>query len=301
MKPMPQRPPSRLPVLLGPTALLAGCSHGVLDPHGPIAAAEKTMLFNSLGIMLAIVIPTLCATIAFAWWFRASNPRAKYRPTFTYSGQIEMVVWAVPAMVVMLLGGVVWVGTHRLDPPRPLESTVVPLRVDVVALDWKWLFIYPDLGVASVNRLVVPVGTPIAFRLTSATVMNSFFVPQLGSQIYAMAGMSTRLHLQADQPGSYRGLSAQLSGEGFSDMVFEVVARPPAEFATWLSGLRASRNSALDLAAYAALARPSKAVRPQEYRSATPGLFDAVLGMSAEAAASAPPTAGGQMSMKEHP
>ncbi len=255
------------------------------------------MLIDSLAIMLAIVIPTICATLAFAWWFRASNARATYRPKFSYSGQLEMVVWAVPAMVVLLLSGVVWVGTHQLDPPRPIESATPALHVDVVSLDWKWLFIYPDLGVASVNRLVVPVGTPIAFRLTSATVMNSFFVPQLGSQIYSMAGMVTRLNLRADQPGIYRGMSAQISGEGFSDMLFDVVARPPAEFQTWLADLRAGRGPALDATAYAELAKPSTAVRPVDYRAVMPGLFDSVMSLSADPAASGTAPGHGSMPM----
>ena len=207
--------------------MLGGCGEGVLDPQGPVAAANRTILFNSLGIMLAVVIPTVVGTLAVAWWFRSGNTRARYRPDWTFSGQIELVVWAVPAMVVLLLGGIAWVGSHELEPSRPLASRVRPVEVEVVSLDWKWLFIYPDQGIATVNRLIVPTGTPIEFRLTSASVMNSFFVPQLGSQIYTMAGMATRLNLQADRPGRYPGLSAQYSGEGFSDMHFDVLAVPP--------------------------------------------------------------------------
>ena len=195
--------------------MLGGCSEGVLDPKGPIAAAERQILFNSLGIMLAIVIPTILATLGVAWWFRSSNKRARYLPNFDYSGRLEMLVWSIPAMTVLLVGGVAWVGSHDLDPRKPIASTVKPVRVQVVSLDWKWLFIYPDQGIATVNQLTIPVGTPVSFELTSSGVMNSFFVPQLGSQIYTMAGMVTRLHLQADHPGTYRGLSAQFSGDGF--------------------------------------------------------------------------------------
>src|SRR5258708_5368276 len=200
--------------LLG-AAILGGCSEGVLDPKGPIAAAERKIMFNSLGIMLAIVIPTILATLGVAYWFRSSNRRARYLPDFTYSGRLEMLVWSIPAMTVLLVGGVAWVGSHDLDPRKPIVSTAKPIRVRVVSLDWKWLFIYPEQGVASVNQLTIPVDTPVTFELTSSGVMNSFWVPQLGGQIYAMAGMTTHLHLQADYPGTYRGLSAQYSGRGF--------------------------------------------------------------------------------------
>ena len=172
-------------VVIG-AAMLGGCAEGVLDPKGPIAVADRQILLNSLGIMLAIVIPVILATLGVAFWFRASNLRARYRPDFAYSGRLEMLVWAVPAMTVFLVGGVAWVGSHDVSPRKPIASTVKPLRVQVASLDWKWLFIYPDQGVASVNRLTIPVGTPISFELTSSGVMNSFFVPQLGSQIYTM-------------------------------------------------------------------------------------------------------------------
>src|SRR5260370_39971091 len=213
-----------LPVVLIGAAILGGCTEGVLDPKGPIAVADRQILLNSLGIMLAIVIPVILATLAVAFWFRASNERARYRPNFAYSGRLEMLVWSIPAMTVFLVGGVAWVGSHDLSPRKPIASTVKPLRVQVASLDWKWLFIYPDEGVASVNYLAIPVGTPVTFELTSSGVMNSFFVPQLGSQIYTMAGMVTRLHLQADQSGSYRGMSAQFSGDGFADMYFNAEA-----------------------------------------------------------------------------
>ena len=163
----------------------------MLDPQGPVGAGERQILLNSLTIMLGIVIPTILATLVFAWWFRAGNKRAKYRPDWSYSGRLELLVWSVPALVVIFLAGITWIGSHDLDPSKPLVSKTAPIRVQVVALDWKWLFIYPDQGVASVNRLVVPVGTPVEFRITSATVMNSFLVPQLGGQIYAMSGMET--------------------------------------------------------------------------------------------------------------
>jgi cytochrome o ubiquinol oxidase subunit 2 len=261
-------------VLIG-VAILGGCSEGVLDPKGPIAAADRQILLNSLGIMLAIVIPVILATLGVAFWFRASNERARYRPNFEYSGRLELLVWSIPAMTVFLVGGVAWVGAHDVSPSKPIVSTVKPLRIQVASLDWKWLFIYPDQGVASVNRLTIPVGTPISLELTSSGVMNSFFVPQLGSQIYTMSGMVTRLHLQADQPGTYRGFSAQFSGEGFADMHFDADAVTSEKFTQWLDGVR-SAGPELNAKTYADLVKPSTAVAPFTYRSVEPGLFDKI-------------------------
>jgi cytochrome o ubiquinol oxidase subunit 2 len=256
--------------------LLGGCSGGVLDPAGPVAAGERTLLFNSLGVMLAIVVPTILATLAFAWWFRAGNAKARHLPDWSYSGRLELLVWSVPTLVVIFLGGMTWIASHDLDPARPLVGRAAPLRVEVVSLDWKWLFIYPDLGIASVNRLVVPVDTPVSFRITSATVMNSFFVPQLGSQIYAMSGMTARLNLQADRPGVYHGLSAHYSGKGFPGMTFRAHAVSPQQFAGWLAQARQS-GRALDRSAYLELLKDSENVAPYSYRAVAPGLFDAVV------------------------
>ena len=262
-------------VLIG-AATLGGCTEGVLAPKGPIASAERLILFNSLGIMLAIVIPTILATLAVAFWFRASNWRASYLPHFEYSGRLELLVWSIPAMTVLLVGGVAWVGAHDLDPRRPINSSTTPITVQVVSLDWKWLFIYPEQGIASVNKLVVPVGTPISFELTSSSVMNSFFVPQLGSQIYTMSGMATRLHLQADHLGSYRGLSTMFSGDGFSDMRFAVDAVTDDGFAQWIRQTRET-GSELDKQAYSDLVKPSKAVAPFTYRVVVPDLFSSIV------------------------
>jgi len=265
-------------IVLVAVAALGGCTtEGVLDPKGPIAIAERQILFNALGIMLAIVIPTILATIGVAFWFRASNRRARYRPDFEYSGRLEMLVWSIPAMTVLLVGGVAWVGAHDLDPRKAIVSTAKPVHVQVVSLDWKWLFIYPDQGIATVNQLTIPVGTPVDFELTSSGVMNSFFVPQLGSQIYTMAGMATRLHLQADHPGTYRGLSAQYSGSGFADMRFAVDAVSEDDFARWVDEAR-NDGPALDAQTYADLVKPSAAVTPFTYRVVAPDLFDGIVG-----------------------
>jgi cytochrome o ubiquinol oxidase subunit II len=179
-------------------------------------------------------------------------------------------------LTAILLSGVIWIGTHQLDPRAPIPGKSDPLRVDVVALDWKWLFIYPDQGVAAVNQLAIPAGTPVEFRLTSATVMNSFFVPQLGSQIYTMGGMTTHLSLLADAPGEYSGFSTMYSGDGFSWMRFVVRSTPTGDFDAWLEQARGT-GSALDEAAYAELAKPSKAVPPITYRSVEPKLFERIL------------------------
>ncbi|HEX4505254.1 MAG TPA: ubiquinol oxidase subunit II [Alphaproteobacteria bacterium] len=262
-------------------------SSGVLDPQGPVAHSERLILIDSTAIMLAVVIPVILATIAFAWWFRAGNAKATYRPDWAYSGRLETIVWAIPALVVLFLGGIGWVSSHDLDPGKPLtdaqpgdaqSADVRPLEVQVVSLDWKWLFIYPDQGIAGVNRLVVPAGRPVHFRLTSATVMNSFFVPQLGSQIYTMAGMATQLNLQADKPGTYPGISAQFSGDGFSDMRFDVQAVAQADFDKWVDETK-SGGHALD---YAALMQNSKAVQPAAYNGVEPGLFEKILDIKTE-------------------
>ncbi len=269
----------RLPGIFGNALLaagLTGCSTGLLDPHGPIGRQEKLILIDSTAIMLAIVIPVIIATLVFAWWFRAGNPKATRLLDWDYSGRIEFVVWAIPALVILFLGGIAWISSHDLDPPKPIESSVAPLDVDVVSLDWKWLFIYPDAGVASINKLVLPVGTPVRFHMTSASVMNSFFIPQLGSQIYTMAGMATRLNLLVDDPGIYHGLSAQFSGEGFSDMTFDVSAVSRQDFEQWLDTTRTDGGT-LDAPAYAALMHPSAKDPQHTYGTVTGGLFDAIL------------------------
>jgi len=263
-------------IVLVSAVALSGCTEGVLDPKGPIAAAERQILFNALGIMLAIAVPTILATLGVAAWFRASNRRARYLPDFEYSGRLEVLVWAIPAMTVILVGGVAWVGAHDLNPRKPMASTTKPINVQVVSLDWKWLFIYPDEGIASVNQLTIPVGTPVNFELTSSGVMNSFFVPQIGSQIYTMAGMVTRLELQADHPGTYRGLSAQYSGNGFADMRFSVDAVSAEDFARWVDATR-SAGPVLDQLAYAELVKPSQAVVPFTYRAVASELFGGIV------------------------
>lgn len=269
------RCPRNLLAALAIALSLQGC-RGILAPVGPIGSAEKTLLLNSLAIMLAIVIPTILVTLTFAWWFRASNERARYRPTWAYSGRLELIVWSIPALAIFFLGGVAWISSHELDPARPLPGKAPPVEIDVVALDWKWLFIYPQQGVASINRLVVPTGVPLHLRLTSATVLNVFFVPRLGSMIYTMNGMVAQLNLQTDDPGVYPGLAAHFSGDGFPDMHFNVQAVSPGDFGEWAAATR-TNGPALDDTAYRLLLRQTQNVKPYTYRSVEPGLFQAIL------------------------
>ncbi len=275
------------------TLPLAGCG-GVLDPRGPVGVSERLILIDSVAIMLVIVVPTILATVAVAWWFRGTNSRATYRPDWVFSGHLELLVWGIPALVITFLGGIAWFGSHALDPYKALSSTAKPVQVDVVSLDWKWLFIYPDDGVATVNQLVIPVGTPVHFKLTSSGVMNSFFVPQLGSQIYTMAGMTSQVSLQADQPGTYPGISAQFSGAGFPDMRFDVHAVAPDAYAKWVADTKSAGGGTLDAAGYAALAKPSKNVKPATYSTIDPKLFEAVVNETAPEAPGTPGGPGGQ-------
>ena len=272
---------SSRPLLVCAALLLASCRRtGILDPQGPVASAERLILINSTGIMLVVVIPVILMALAFAWWYRSSNVRATRREELAYEGRVDFVVWSIPALVVILLGGVTWDGAHRLDPRAPIASNLKPLQVDVVSLDWKWLFIYPSQGIAAVNQLVIPAGTPINFRLTSATVMNSFLVQQLGSQIYTMPGMTTHLNLLADRPGEYPGISANFSGDGFAWMQFIVKAVPAADFDDWAMRVRGS-EPALDVPGYTELAKPSQAVPEMTYGSVDPSLFERIVNQSA--------------------
>jgi cytochrome o ubiquinol oxidase subunit II len=274
--PSPVRATARIFAAAVCCAGLSACQSGVLDPKGPVGAAERTILLNALAIMLAVVIPTIVATLGVAWWFRASNTRARFQPDFVYSGRIELIVWSIPTLIILFLSGVIWIGSHQLDPYQPLGSDRQPLEVQVVSLDWKWLFIYPEQNVATVNQLVMPVGRPVHFTLTSASVMNVFFVPQLGSMIYAMNGMATQLHLQADHEGEFAGLSAMFSGDGFPGMSFAVKSVSGGAFEDWIKTTQGS-GGALDRGAYAKLNEKSAYDPPTSFRSVEPHLFQAIV------------------------
>jgi cytochrome o ubiquinol oxidase subunit 2 len=251
---------------------LGGCGRAQLQPAGPVSAAERKILFDSLVIMLAIVVPTIVAVLGVVWWYRPSNRRARRQPDFVYSGRVEVVVWSIPALVVIFLGGIAWIGSHDLDPARPLAAHAPPLDIQVVALDWKWLFIYPKQGIASVDRLVVPVGVPLHLTLTSATVWNVFWVPQLGSMIYCMSGMADNLYLEASHRGVYYGESAMIDGNGFPDMHFNTHAVSADRFHAWVRATRAA-GPVLDERTYRGLLRQSVPPHPYSYRSVQPGLF----------------------------
>ncbi|HZR87933.1 MAG TPA: cytochrome ubiquinol oxidase subunit II [Bradyrhizobium sp.] len=245
----------------------------LLDPQGPVAAANSTILVDSVAIMLAIVVPTIVAIFAFAYYFRASNTRAFYLPNFAHSGRLELVVWSIPALTIILLGGVAWIGSHELDPRVPVPGTGSPVRIQVVSLDWKWLFIYPDQRVATVNALTVPVGAQLQFELTSSSVMNAFFIPQLGSMIYTMNGMVTHLNLRADQEGTLQGLSAHFSGDGFPEMMFDVHVISPLDFPNWVEATAKSGN-VLNADAYKKLMQQSVETGRPTYRLDDPRLFN---------------------------
>ena len=272
-----------LPVLLA----MSGCHMVVLDPSGDVAAQQRNLIVISTILMLLIIIPVMVLTALFAWRYRQSNTAARYEPDWHHSTQLELVIWAAPLAIIICLGAVTWMGTHildpyrqiaRIDPQRTLTAQAKPLVVDVVALDWKWLFIYPEYGIATVNELAAPVNRPIDFRITSDTVMNSFYVPALAGQIYAMPGMQTTLHAVINQPGEYQGISANYSGAGFSGMHFGFHGQTEAQFDAWVSQVKQS-GGALDRTAYLQLERPSEDEPVRHYAAVEPDLYHAVLNM----------------------
>ena len=256
--------------------LLSGCKIGVLAPQGSVGEHEKTLILTATVAMLIVVVPVIIMTLVFAWRYRASNTKAKYSPKWSHSTPIELVVWGIPTIIIVFLAVLTWRTTHELDPYKPLASNVTPINVDVVSLDWKWLFIYPDQGIATVNQLAMPVGTPVNFHVTSDAVMNSFFIPRLGSQIYSMAGMVTQLHLIADHPGNFLGESANFSGAGFSDMQFRTLAMPPAKFRQWVEAVRASKD-VLGKAEYQHLVVKSIKNPVQYFSHVDPTLFRSIV------------------------
>ena len=256
---------------------LGGCEMALFDPKGQIGVDEKNLILIAVGLMLLVVIPAIFMALFFAWRYRASNDKAAYAPNWDFSSKIEAVVWGVPFLIVTILGVVCWKSTHALDPARPIASQAKPINIEVVALDWKWLFIYPDQRIASVNEAAFPVNAPVRFDITSDTVMNSFFIPQLGSQIYAMAGMDAKLHLIANAAGAYDGESVNFSGDGFSGMSFKALALPDDAFTAWVAKARQS-SARLDKAAYATLAKPSENNPVQYYAGVDPQLFGGIIG-----------------------
>ncbi len=263
--------------LCGGVFFLGGCSNILLfHPKGPIGDAERFVIIVAIALMLIVVIPVAVMDLLFPRKYRSTNPKATYMPKWSRSAKIEWVVWLVPAVIVAILGTLIWHFTFHLDPYKPIDTGVKPVNIEVVSMDWKWLFIFPDQNIAAVNQLVFPVGVPLSFRITSDTVMTSFFIPQLGSQIYAMAGMQTRLHLLADEPGTYLGQNQHFSGRGFTGMHFKAIAVSPKEFEAWIQKVKLSPDK-LDPARYRELEKPSANYPVTIFSSVTPGLFDGII------------------------
>ena len=248
----------------------------LLDPVGQVGIEERNLIITATLLMLLVVVPVILMTLIFAWKYRASNKNATYAPKWSHSTKIEVVIWTVPILIIIALGVITYKSTHALDPYRPLESDVKPVTIEVVALDWKWVFIYPEQGIATVNKIVFPANTPVNFRITSDSVMNSFFIPGLGGQIYAMAGMTTKLHLIANKNAEMDGISANYSGAGFTGMKFKAIATSEEDFNAWVAEVKASPKQ-LDNAEYAALEKPSENNPVELYSTVTPNLFQLII------------------------
>jgi cytochrome o ubiquinol oxidase subunit 2 len=262
---------------VGATLILGGCSHMVLlDPKGPIGDTERFVIITAFVLMLIVVVPAIVMALWFPRRYKASNTKAPYTPKWSHSIKIDLVVWLVPAAIVTALGILAWNTTRHLDPDKPIDTDRKPITIEAVSLDWKWLFIYPDLHIATVNQIVFPVDVPLSFRITSGTVLASFFIPQLGSQIYAMPGRQSRLHLMADDPGVYDGQNQQFSGSGYSDMRFEAIATSVEQFEAWVKKTRQSPNQ-LDPARFEELRKPSTGHPVQHFSRVEPDLFEYIL------------------------
>lgn len=269
---------SRAGVLLS-AVMLSGCQFALLDPKGEIGVQVKELIITALFLMLIVVIPVILMTIYFAYKYRADNAQQQeYAPEWSHSTKIELIVWTIPIIIVAVLAAITWRSTHHLEPSNPIVHQEETMTIEVVALDWKWLFIYPDYDIATVNYVAFPKDVPIKFKITSDNIMNSFFIPRLGSQIYAMPGMVTRLHLIANEPGQYKGIAASFSGDGFSDMKFTAEAlNSRADFAAWAEGVKAQPKQLNDFSDYRQLAKPSIADPVSYYSSVPHDLFNQVV------------------------
>ncbi|MGP1928242.1 MAG: ubiquinol oxidase subunit II [Arsenophonus sp. NC-WZS1-MAG3] len=258
--------------------LLTGCNMVLMDPKGTIGIEQKKLILTALSLMLIVVIPVIFMTIIFARKYRASNKQATYRPDWAYSSKIELVCWTVPIIIIIILAVITWKTTHQLDPYKLLESDKKPITIQVISTDWKWIFIYPEENIATINEIAIPVGVPINFRVTAESVMNSFFIPALGGQIYAMAGMQTKLHLIANKPGTYKGFSSSYTGHGFSDMKFNVIATPNSViFDKWVKKVKASNKTLDSMATFNQLAKPTHNVPVTYFSSIKPNLYEELI------------------------
>ncbi|KIQ28826.1 cytochrome O ubiquinol oxidase [Variovorax paradoxus] len=273
-------------LVLLPLAFLAGCNTVLMNPSGDIANQQGRLIVVSTVLMLIIIIPVIALTIFFAWRYRQSNKEATYSPDWDHSTQLELAIWAAPLLIIIALGAITWISTHTLDPYRPLtrldakrqiSPETKPLVVEVVALDWKWLFIYPEQGIATVNELAAPVDVPISFKITASSVMNSFFIPALAGQIYAMPGMETKLHAVINKPGEFEGFSANYSGAGFSGMRFKFHGLSKGDFDQWVEKAKASKEGELTREGYMKLEVPSEREPVRHYATVASDLYDAIL------------------------
>lgn len=262
-------------IIFGVTILLRGSNIDILNPQGAIAKKEYHLIMFTLLLSLVVVVPVFAMLVIFSLKYRESNKKAVYRPNWDGNRLLETLWWGIPCIIIVILSVVTWQSSHELDPYKDLDSSVAPVHVQVVSLQWKWLFIYPDQKIASVNELVIPEKTPINFTITSDAPMNSFWVPSLGSQVYAMSGMSTKLRLIADRTGEYRGSSANISGRGFADMNFIVKSRTKADFDAWAQ--EAKGRQGLDESSYALLAQPGTLKQPLSYALKDEGLYDKII------------------------
>lgn len=248
----------------------------ILNPKGIVAFKQYNLLVFTTMLGFVVIIPVFVMAILIAWRYRESNTKAKYTPNVDTNRLAETIWWTIPIILIAVLSFVTWTSTHDLDPHKPLTSHSQPVRIQVVALDWKWLFIYPDQNIATVNYIQFPVNRPVNFEITADAPMNSFWIPQLGGQIYAMQGMTTKLHLNANEIGTYKGLSANISGEGFADMKFTAKATTKADFEAWVISVKQS-NRKLTPETYASLAKKSTAAPVTYYASSTEGLYDTIV------------------------
>jgi len=255
---------------------LTGCNWVLFNSKGSVGVQQGNLIITAILLMLIVVIPAIAMTFLFAWRYRAGNAKARYTPEWAHSTKVEVVVWGVPLIIIVILAIIVWVSTHKLDPYKPLEADKPPLTVEVIATDWKWVFVYPEQQIATVNELVIPVGRPVSFHITSDSTMNTFFIPQLGGQIYAMAGMRTQLHLMANETGNYDGISGNFSGPGFSDMKFIAHATTDSEFDKWVIDVK-SKNKNLDFEAFKELALPSEKHPIEYFSTVQTGLFQKII------------------------
>ncbi|WON76197.1 cytochrome o ubiquinol oxidase subunit II [Serratia sp. UGAL515B_01] len=260
--------------LITATVMLSGCNMVLMNPKGAIGVEQRTLILTAIGLMLIVVIPVIVMAFAFAWKYRASNKEAKYTPNWSHSNKIEAVVWTIPIIIIVILGTITWKTTHDLDPFKPIVTDKKPMTIEVMSLDWKWLFIYPEQGIATVNELAFPKDVPIEFKITSNSVMNSFFIPQLGGQIYAMAGMQTKLHLIGNEAGKYDGISSSYSGHGFSGMKFTAIVTPSeGDFEQWVAKVKESQNTLNTINDFNELAKPSENNPVEYFSSVKPNLF----------------------------